>query len=216
MTEAILKGVGLGLMLAIAFGPSFFALLQTSIKNGLISGIILALGIFTSDVLYLVIAYFGATSLLSDPKNKFYIELVGGMLLIVFGAFALFQKKKKTSSEEITYEKRSLTYMKGFLLNTFNPAVFFLWFVWVSLISTEFKFSRLHIIACFCAALGTVLASDILKAVVANQLRNVMTNAVQLWASRILGLVLITIGINLMCTDCLLHFFFMLIGHKQA
>ncbi len=214
MIEALLKGIGLGLMLAIAFGPSFFALLQTSIKNGLISGITLALGIFTSDILYVLVAYFGATQLLSDPQNKFYIEVIGGSLLVAFGAFALFQKKVIKSSEDVTYEKRSVTYVKGFLLNTFNPAVFFLWFLWVSIISTKLKFSRLHILVCFCAALGTVLSTDILKAIVANQLRNIMTPGVQLWFSRLLGLVLITIGINLMCTDCLLHFFFRLIGRE--
>ena len=214
MTEALLKGVGLGLMLAIAFGPSFFALLQTSIKNGLTAGITMALGIFTSDIIYVLVAYFGAASLLSNEKNKFYIELIGGMLLVVFGAFALFQKKHGDKTLDIKSEKRSVTYVKGFLLNTFNPAVFFLWFLWVSIISTQFRFSKLHIIVCFCSALGTVLVTDIIKAIVANQLRNVMTDTVQHWASRVLGLVLITIGINLMCTDCLLHFFFRLIGKE--
>jgi len=214
MIEALLKGVGLGLMLAVAFGPSFFALLQTSIKNGLISGITLALGIFCSDVIYVLIAYFGATQLLSDPHNKFYIEVIGGLLLIVFGAFALFQKKAIKNKEDITYEKPHVTFVKGFLLNTFNPAVFFLWFLWVSIISAKLKFSSIHIIVFFCSALGTVLTTDILKAIVANQLRNIMTANVQIWASRILGLVLLTIGINLMCTDCLLHFFFRLIGKE--
>lgn len=214
MSEAFLKGVGLGLMLAMAFGPSFFALLQTSIKNGLISGITLALGIFASDIIYVIIAYFGATSLLSNAQNKFYIEVIGGSLLVIFGSVSLFQKKEVRNNVDIKPQKRSVTFVKGFLLNTFNPAVFFLWFLWVSLISAEFKFSRLHILVFFCAALGTVLSTDILKAVVANQLRNVMTPNFQLWANRFLGLVLITIGINLICTDCLLHFFFRLIGHE--
>ncbi len=212
MIEAIRDGVGLGLMLAIAFGPSFFALLQTSIKNGLLSGITLALGIFTSDVLYVVVAYFGATRLLSDPQNKFYIEAIGGLLLVAFGAFALLQKKHTQKTIEVIYEKPSVTFVKGFLLNTFNPAVFLLWFLWVSIFSAKLQFSKLHIIVCFCVALGTVFTTDVLKAVVANQLRNIMTAAVQVWASRLLGLVLITIGINLMCSDCLLHFFFRLIG----
>lgn len=214
MTEAILKGMGLGLMLAMAFGPSFFALLQTSIKNGLASGITLAFGIFTSDILYVAVAYLGAASLLSNEQNKFYIEVIGGILLIVFGAIALVQKKEIKSNVDVKQEKRSVTFVKGFLLNTFNPAVFFLWFLWVSIISAQFKFSRVHILTFFCTALATVLATDILKAVVANQLRNVMTPAVQQWASRILGLVLITIGINLMCQDCLLHLFFRLIGKE--
>ncbi|MCC6690067.1 MAG: LysE family transporter [Bacteroidia bacterium] len=214
MTEAILKGVGLGMMLAFAFGPSFFALLQTSIKNGLISGITLALGIFVSDIIYVTVAYFGATSLLNNERNKFYIEVIGGILLILFGAAALFQKKEIKKNEEIILEKWSVTFVKGFLLNTFNPAVFFLWFVWVSIISAEFKFSNLHILVSLGSALTTVVSTDILKAIIANQLRNVMTPTVQQWANRLLGLVLITIGINLMCQDCLLHLFFKIIGKE--
>ncbi|MBI2270089.1 MAG: LysE family transporter [Bacteroidetes bacterium] len=212
MTEALLKGIGLGLMLAMTLGPSFFALLQTSIKNGLGSGITLAFGIFTSDVFYVAVAYLGATSLLSDAQNKFYIEIAGGILLVVFGAIALLQKKEIKDSVDVKQEKRSVTFVKGFLLNTFNPAVFFLWFLWMSIVSTEFKFSYIDIVTCFCAALGTILLTDILKVVIANQLRNIMTPTVQQWASRILGIILITIGVNLMCQDCLLHLFFTLIG----
>ena len=214
MTNAIIKGIGLGLMLAIAFGPSFFALLQTSIKNGLKSGIILALGIFLSDLIYVAIAYFGATSLLSNDRNKFYIELVGGALLVVFGGYELFQKKALNESVAIKYEKSSVTFVKGFLLNMFNPAVFFLWFLWVSLISADIKFTKFDVLICLGSALGTVISTDILKAIIANRLRTVMTQKVQVFASRFLGLVLITIGINLMCTDCLLHFFFHLIGRE--
>lgn len=212
MTEALLKGIGLGLMLAMATGPSFFALLQTSIKNGLRSGITLALGIFASDILYVIVAYLGAASLLSNPQNKFYIEIVGGLLLIAFGAIALFQKKVINNNDDIRPEQTTVTFTKGFLLNTFNPAVFFLWFLWVSIISAELRFSRLDIITCFSATLATVLTTDIMKVFVANKLRKIMTAAVQLWASRMLGIVLITIGINLMCQECLLHFFFRLIG----
>ena len=213
MTAAILKGMGLGFMLAMAFGPSFFALLQTSIKNGLKSGITYALGVFTSDILYVVIAFFGAETLMRNQTNKHYIELFGGGLLIVFGAIALLQKKHVDNPDVIKFERPGVTYTKGFLLNAFNPAVFFLWFLWVSIFSAQLK-SRFLLSVCFGSALGTLLATDILKAIVANKLRNIMTNKVQLWASRILGLVLIVIGINLMCTDCLLQFLFHLIGRS--
>ena len=214
MTAAILKGILLGLMLAFAFGPSFFALLQTSIKNGMRSGITLALGIFTSDLLYVTIAFFGAETLMGNAHNRYYIELVGGVLVAVFGAFALFQKHPENKAAAIVAEKPSVTYIKGFFLNAFNPAVFLLWFSWVSIFTVELKFSTFHILISFAAALGTLLSTDILKVFFANKIRHLMTHKVQVWSSRILGLVLITIGINLMCTDCLLHFFYHLIGKE--
>ena len=182
MTAAILKGILLGLMLAFAFGPSFFALLQTSIKNGMRSGITLALGIFTSDLLYVTIAFFGAETLMGNAHNRYYIELVGGVLVAVFGAFALFQKHPENKAAAIVAEKPSVTYIKGFLLNAFNPAVFLLWFSWVSIFTVELKFSTFHILISFAAALGTLLSTDILKVFFANKIRHLMTHKVQVWS----------------------------------
>jgi threonine/homoserine/homoserine lactone efflux protein len=47
----LIEGVILGLTLAMffGFGPALFALLQTTIHRGFISGLMLAIGIFLSD-----------------------------------------------------------------------------------------------------------------------------------------------------------------------
>ncbi len=93
LVRAIAEGIGLGITLAILTGPAFFALLQTSIRNGYKSGIAFALGVFVSDTTLISLSYLGALNLFSDPKNNFIIGIIGGTILIMFGIFNIFQKR---------------------------------------------------------------------------------------------------------------------------
>ncbi len=90
--KAIVEGIGLGITLAILTGPAFFALLQTSIRNGYRSGIAFAIGVFISDTVLILLSYLGALNLFNDPKNNFVIGIIGGTILVVFGLFNIFQK----------------------------------------------------------------------------------------------------------------------------
>jgi arginine exporter protein ArgO len=66
-----LQGVLLGLTFAVLIGPAFFALIQTSIHRGFRFGFFLAIGIFLSDLVALLVCYFGATQILgSDPRQN--------------------------------------------------------------------------------------------------------------------------------------------------
>src|SRR5690349_9544264 len=91
--EAVYKGLALGMALCVAIGPSFFALIQTSLKHGLSFGVALAIGIFLSDLTCVALAYLGASQLFVNPANKQLIGVIGGTILLVFGVYNLFQKK---------------------------------------------------------------------------------------------------------------------------
>lgn len=198
--EAIYKGIGLGLALCISIGPSFFALIKTSMDNGYRSGIALAIGIFLSDILCVALSYFGASQLFMNPNNKVYVGIIGGTILIVFGVFYFFQSNPAAAADkkvEIKKTNNLLMALKGFLLNTFNPAVIMLWIAWVGLISSDDDFEARHIIVFFAAALFTVLITDILKAVAANKIKNYLTPFMLKWLNRLVGTILIIVGMNL-------------------
>ena len=55
--ELILKAVFTGVILSLMIGPAFFLLLETSIKKGVRAALAFDLGIFLSDLFYIVIAY---------------------------------------------------------------------------------------------------------------------------------------------------------------
>ena len=119
--EAILQGTGLGLMLGFSFGPSFFALLKTSMSKGFKSGLALALGIFISDLFCVALALYGAAKILDTPRNKMIVGIVGGTILAVYGFYSFFQKRKVNTDEEgniyIPTVNFPVTMIKGFLLN---------------------------------------------------------------------------------------------------
>lgn len=198
-TEALFTGILLGLSLAIATGPSFMALLHTSIKNGLKWGIALAVGIFFSDIFYITLSYLGANQILNSPRNQAYIGIGGGLLLLAFGFYNLLSKKSPLNDDKIHFEKERIliTFTKGFLLNTLNPAVPVLWIGTMSAVAAQFNFERYYIFTFFASALLTILSTDILKALVAHKIKNLITPNLQLLLNRILGLVLIGMAVNL-------------------
>ena len=204
--RAIAEGIGLGVTLAILTGPAFFALLQTSIRNGYKSGIAFAIGVFISDTTLILLSYLGALRLFNDPQNNFIIGLIGGTILIMFGIFNIFQKhpldlKEGKEAMPLNSHNRfnhSLTALKGFGINLINPFVILFWIGVVSVESTRYDFSHLHVIALFSATLLTVFSTDILKSMAAHKITNFLNPNILLWVNRIAGVILIISGVSLM------------------
>lgn len=205
LAHAIAEGVGLGITLAILTGPAFFALLQTSIRNGYKSGIAFAVGVLISDSTLILLSYLGALQLFNDPKNNFIIGLIGGTILVMFGIFNIFQKQPldlKTGNgnvEKILASNVSLAFiaLKGFAINLINPFVIIFWIGVVSVESTRYDFSHLHMAALFSAVLLTVFGTDILKSLGATKITNFLSPVVLLWINRIAGVILIISGLSL-------------------
>ena len=202
--DAIYKGFALGMALCIAIGPGFFALLQTSLKNGYISGVALAFGIFLSDVLCVGLAYLGASSLFTKPENKVLIGVIGGTILLVFGVFGFFQKKAVKADEEnkdeieVKNPSVSISILKGFFLNLLNPFVILLWIGWVTLISSNKDYKSLEIGVFFTTTLITVLATDILKAFGAHKIKSMLNDRILILVNKLVGLIMIGCGIAMM------------------
>jgi threonine/homoserine/homoserine lactone efflux protein len=203
--RAIAEGIGLGITLAILTGPAFFALLQTSIRNGYKSGIAFAVGVFISDTTLISLSYLGALNLFSDPKNNFIIGIIGGTILIMFGIFNIFQKhpldmqEGEGGVEKLLPKKTTLpvTAFKGFAINLINPFVIIFWIGVVSVESTRYKFSHADVFSLFCAALLTVLSTDILKALAATKITSFLNPDILLWVNRVAGVILIISGLTL-------------------
>ena len=203
--SAIAEGIGLGITLAILTGPAFFALLQTSIRNGYKSGIAFAIGVFVSDTTLISLSYLGALNLFSDPKNNFIIGIIGGTILIMFGIFNIFQKhpldmqEGEGEVEKLLPKKATLPVaaLRGFAINVINPFVIIFWIGVVSVETTRYKFSEADVFALFTASLFTVLATDILKSLAATKITTLLNPNILLWINRIAGVILIISGFSL-------------------
>jgi threonine/homoserine/homoserine lactone efflux protein len=197
IVKAIFQGFMLGFVLAIQPGPSFFTLLQTSSKKGFKSGLALAVGIFLSDLMCVILAYLGIAQLFENPKSKVIVGFVGGGLLIIFGLFSIFHKK--TVAEETGIEIKAvnvpLFITKGFFLNLLNPSVIFLWILWVGAVSSNKEFTRIHIITFFVTTLAIILFTDILKAYFANKISKRLSHVILRKITMLLGVILVVTGL---------------------
>lgn len=199
--DKVLQGIQFGIVLAFLIGPVFFTILQTSIEKGFFYGIMVAIGVSLSDIIYVVICYLGLTRLIDDPKNHVYMAYFGGGVLTLFGIYHVFVKgRSKSIFKTSTKEKSSFRYiLKGFIINGFSPTVLFFWVGTISLVSLDFGYTQGNdFYVFFGSVLATVFLTDVLKAFLSDRLRNLITTRFIKITNIVLGVVLIVFGMRLM------------------
>ena len=201
MFHPLFEGIILGITVSISLGPALIALLQTSIKHGIKTGIFLALGIFTSDLIVVIGAYFGASQIITNPTTHVVFGLIGGVVLVIFGIVSITKKvnlnEQVEAISEIKLKHPSLIryYFKGFILNIANPFLWGFWITSVLAISSSYRGQKVAIVMFFSGTLGTILLTDILKSVLANKIKVANNPHVRLWMNRIVGTIFVVFGI---------------------
>ena len=201
MFHPLFEGIILGITVAISLGPALVALLQTSIKHGIKTGIFLALGIFTSDLIVVFGAYFGASQIVTNPTTHVVFGLIGGFVLIIFGIVSITRRvnlnEQVEAINEIKVKRPGVFryYAKGFILNIANPFLWAFWITSVLAISSSYRGQKLAIVLFFSGTLGTILLTDILKCILANKIKVANNPYVKLWINRIVGTIFVIFGI---------------------
>lgn len=197
MGDAIIKGFSFGLLLSFLVGPIFFVLIETSLKRGVKPALALDLGVLLSDILYIILAYNFSSFLLSLKKHEDILSACGGLIFIGFGLVSMLKVKKGDPllDEANKYGTKDYFrfFMKGFLLNMFNPSVIFYW-LGLFLFGGQFGFTENEMLVFFISILFSFFSIDILKIVGAGQLKNFMTDSRLIKVNRVIGLILIIFG----------------------
>lgn len=200
----IWEGIAGGISLAFLIGPSFFTLIQTSIYRGFKASIILATGIFFSDITLVLLSYLGLSQILGNGNNNIWIGIIGGIILIIFGVVTYYRKPHQ--NEQICDEglpikqknPKNFTYfLKGYVLNIANPFLIIFWMSIVILIKTNYHNDKSDIFLFFSTMLLIVLITDIIKSFVANKIKIYLKPAIMLWLNRCIGILLSIFGIIL-------------------
>ncbi|MBI3510013.1 MAG: LysE family translocator [Bacteroidetes bacterium] len=200
MLGAIGQGILFGIALCFSIGPAFFGLIQTSLRHGHAAGIEMALGIFASDLTYLLLAYFGLSGWMMDEKYALPVGLTGGALLIGYGSYQIFKKTIVQSVEgdvEIKSPTLGTMMLKGFLMNLLNPFILILWLSAMTLASNRFNNDYWPMFAFFVATLATVLGTDILKALGAGKIKSYLNENMLHKVNIIAGIILVISGLVL-------------------
>lgn len=199
MLEAVLKGLGFGLLLSIAVGPVLFSIIKQSLNNGHRGGMAFVIGVSVSDITLVLISNV-FTELFNDLQTyKQEVGITGCIFLVTLGIYFLFFKKVKVNEagkQVFVFRKRDYVkiFLSGYLMNTLNPGVIIFWITTSTAIITHTVDQRIII---FTTCLAWMLGADILKVFLAGKIRNRLTPHNIHILNRINGVILIVFGIAL-------------------
>ncbi|WP_299256431.1 LysE family transporter [uncultured Aquimarina sp.] len=124
---SFIEGFFIGIAMIIFVGPVFFLLLNSSFQYGIKAGVSVALGIIVSDIICVVLCYYGLSSFMIATQNQFWVGIIGSCILFGLGINYLFKNAVITKDLSVVSKKWNVFFIKGFSINFFNPFVFIVW-----------------------------------------------------------------------------------------
>ncbi len=172
----IINGLIFGLIFLFALGPAFFALIQTSIQQGLKKAIFMAIGISMSDFLYVTLILLGLAKALETDDFKIWIGIFGAVMLTTYGIYSWFKTPKIATEEEMIKDSNyAKQFAKGLFLNGLNPLIIVSWAGLISAVTINFDYNFNQQLQFFGGMLITIFTLDIAKAFIAHRLKHLIT-----------------------------------------
>ena len=199
MSEAILKGLGFGLLLSIAVGPVLLSIIKQSLNNGHRGGFAFIFGVSASDIFLVLISNVFTQLFNSIRDYETEVGIGGCIFLVSMGIYYFFFKKVKVNEEGkqiFRMRKRDFVrvFFSGFFMNTLNPGIFLFWITTSTAVINHSVRERIII---FTTCLVWMLSTDILKVLLAAKIRNRLTPHNIHILNRINGIILILFGLAL-------------------
>ena len=206
MINDILAAIPWGIFLAFTIGPVFFILIETSITKGFRAALIFDLGVVLADFVFILIAYFSTNSLLERLKDDPALFIFGGLVMLTFGIISMIKEKKnykKTLSEEyiddnIPKNNYLALFFKGFILNFINIGVLGFWMGVIIVFGPKLNMEPNRIFTFFIAIIITYFLVDLLKMLIAKQLKNKLTPYLIYRIKHVISIILIICGVFLL------------------
>lgn len=193
--DALIKGITLGLLLAISVGPIVFTVIKQSIANGHKGGLIFIAGISLSDILLVIFSNLFTNLFNVLNAHKKMLAIIASVFLIAAGVFYIFFKKTNLDANgDNNLQTRDYTklFVTGFIMNIFNPGIIIFWLTTATTFLNDSINKRIII---FATALMIALAADIAKVLLASKIRQRMTPKNIHLVNQINGVVLIAFGV---------------------
>lgn len=105
-------------------GPGVFAILSRALLSGASACFSLALGMVISDIVYLILAFYGLAALAEHWSEAFtFVRIAGAGYLIYLGVNMWRASRLKNHNGMSLKEKTSMSCLQGFIISASNPKV---------------------------------------------------------------------------------------------
>lgn len=204
MTEALLKGLALGSILALSVGPVIFTIIKQSLNNGKEGGMSFVAGVWASDIVLVVVSNAFSEWVKALLEYRKAIGYIGSVFLIGMGLFYVFLKKVTIANdgggEVQRFRKRDVAkiFSSGFLINTLNPSVILFWLINATAFAVTHTWNQRLII--FSTCIGVNIVADMAKVLMAGKLRKKLTLHNLAVINKISGVILVGFGLALLWT----------------
>ncbi|MBK9328346.1 MAG: LysE family transporter [Sphingobacteriales bacterium] len=193
MLDAVLKGVFTGITVSFLIGPIFFALMELAIRKGWRSGLFYVWGVILSDVVLIYFLY-KLMQRFDFTQYKFYIGLIGGCVLMVFGALTFFSKSDMQAVHIENIKTYIGAFLKGVTINLLNPFVV-VWWIGVHTTIKAFDYTLPEQLGFYFSVLLMVFLFDLVKIRFAYYLKQRLQAHKLIWVKKIAGICLFVFGI---------------------
>ena len=209
MVDALLKGLAISLLLIFSVGPVIFTIIKQSINHGRRGGFSFIIGVWISDVIWVVLSNGFSEGIKTLLDFKIPIGIAGCCFLIGMGIYFAFIKKieprrlqepTEIAGDVITPSGKKTNYFailsSGFIINTLNPAVISFWVIMAaSLASVYSLYDRIII---FSTCLGVNMLADVGKVMGAGYIGKKLSDRVILLINRVSGILYLVFGIAIL------------------
>lgn len=140
LLETVVKGMIIGILASAPVGPVGVLCIQRTLNKGRMYGLVTGLGASFSDIIYALITGYGLSfvyDFINNRTNLFWLQLVGAVLLFVFGVYT-YRSNPAKNTRKVSRNRSSLVQncVTGFFITLSNPLIILLFVA----IFTPFKF----------------------------------------------------------------------------
>ena len=186
-------GVFFGLVLIFVFGPTFFALMQTSIQQGVKSSLLFVLGAFFIDLLYVTVSLYGLSDLLNNPET---VGLRNGITMIAMLGAGIYYwfKAPYHPGKKMIFSPLNASFkyfFKGMIINLLNPFLLIFWISLISVVEANYNYDDKGNRYFFLGVLTISLILDISKSLLAQKLKDLIKPKLIAYVNKILSVVML-------------------------
>ncbi|MGG5332783.1 LysE family translocator [Enterococcus sp. AZ163] len=198
---SLFKGLRFGMVLQLAVGPVSIMVFNTSTSKGLGNGLLVSWAAVLVDTVFIFLSFCGISSVIDKPNIRFFIKIISGLVLILFGLnslttllkFSLFPDLSILSSITSTNP-----FLKGILLTISNPLTIIFWssLLTKQVIENQYNKKELFLFATGCI-LATILFLSFI-AILGNLATQFLSELIITYLNALVGLILLFFGIKLL------------------